>query len=904
MATIGSTITVDNPGYNPWLSKVDLDTDTGKQTAYVYGASGRLLYTGTPEEVVRQIPTNLSYSTDRAFFDGLIKIIDGQSSNLSSQYQKLVPPPNTEPIPPATENKTNPNTLTGQADGDSGGDKQGQAESNPNPSGNGPDVPEMVITADRPKSAQVAAQQAAPDSQKPGLRPQNPLGSLSSYTYQITLYMITPDAYDAFIQSGRSNINAINNAANPQVATEVENSMSGAYIIAQSGGINNKTSKRAFDYDFYIDDLKIKTKTAGPATGTASNDSDISFNIYEPYGFSLISKLTKALELLKNKSKLKNYKALFNSGRQIFVLGIRFQGYDENGKEVSSASTFNQDKTDITGDSGGVYERFFDIKIKSFKFKLDGKMTVYNITAAPIAPGTAFGVKYGRLDNGGRYQGNKVGEVLKNLIDQLNEYQQNRKNTRTTTVEGIIPNVYKIRYLGNAETEIGGATIVSIADVNKSQWPMSLAANVTQVNEGVSVTATPNSNSRTITFANDVSIMQALSSIISQSTYLTDALNVVLKSTVQPPPPSKGGQALPDPKPDAIKWYNLGAEVKCLGFDTVVGDFAYEITYVIQPYETPYVTSPYVNSASKYYGPHKRYEYWFTGHNSEILNYEQKLDYTYFIPALNPTGAPASQGGGQDIPTVPNKRQNEDRTGKLDVGKEAQNSYLTSLFDPGAFASAKVTIMGDPDFLVQDSPSSVNQVYRQFYGKGFTINPNGGQVFIEIDFKEAEDYNNDDGLLSINESILFWEYPKEVASKVKGVSYQVIEVNSSFSKGKFTQELECKINPMTDLISKESNNEAGRPIASSTRFENTTNQSSAESNRLANAGNRYAYAPNESAAETARLAATAGAGSNTTNKSLNASSQPDDEGVINPIKQPANQGGRDEPVNGRPRGGV
>ena len=59
------------------------------------------------------------------------------------------------------------------------------------------------------------------------------------------------------------------------------------------------------------------------------------------------------------------------------------------------------------------------------------------------------------------------------------------------------------------------------------------------------------------------------------------------------------------------------------------------------------------------------------------------------------------------------------------------------------------------------------------------------------------------------------------------------------------------------------------------------------------AGNRYAYAPNESAAEIARLAATAGAGANSTNKALNASSESNDDNVVNPTKQPANQGGRE-----------
>ena len=71
MATIGSTKSIPNPGFNPWTSKVELDTNTGAQIAYVYGGSGKLLYSGTPQEVVSQIPTNTSYNADKAFFDEL-----------------------------------------------------------------------------------------------------------------------------------------------------------------------------------------------------------------------------------------------------------------------------------------------------------------------------------------------------------------------------------------------------------------------------------------------------------------------------------------------------------------------------------------------------------------------------------------------------------------------------------------------------------------------------------------------------------------------------------------------------------------------------------------------------------------------------------------------------------------
>jgi len=816
--------------------------------------------------------------------------------------QASAPPPTpTEPIPPTTENKTNPNDLGGSSgDEEYSYDKNYAAKvdatknvTNPNNEMETQNESYAGTTtagqgdkgsANKVKSTEIAA------GPKPGARPQNPLGSLSSYTYQLTLYMITPDAYDAFIQSGRNNINAINNAANPQVATEIENNMSGAYIIAQSGGINSKTSKRAFDYDYYIDDLKINTVTNAKAKKTSSNDTEMSFNIYEPYGFSFITKLRNAAAILKNKSKLKDYKDLSNATKQFFVLGIRFQGYDENGKEISAVSTYNQDTFDVAGDSGGVFERFFDIRITDLKFKLDGKMTVYNITAATVAPKAGFGVKYGRINNGARVEGNTVEDVLrgntggaKGLLASLNEQQelQAKKNG-----EGSIPNVYKLRYLGTAEAEIGAATIVSIADLDKSKLPMSVVQNIKQVNESVSVSAVPNTNRRTITFANDVSIMQAIGSIISQSSYLEKALTEVIKSETESPQPGQGNPVVKDPSPKTIKWYNLGAEVKCLGFDKIVGDFAYEITYVIQPYETPMVTSPYAGKTSKYYGAHKRYEYWFTGKNSEILNYEQKIDNSYFLPALNPTGSAASQGGGADIATVPGIRQNEDRTGKLDTGKEAQNSYLTSLMDPGSYATAKITILGDPDYLMQDSPSSINQVYRQFYGKGFTINPNGGQVFIEIDFKEAEDYNNDNGLLTINESILFWNYPKEVASQIKGVSYMLIQVVSSFSKGKFTQELDCVINQFSEITNKADKNAVGRPAAEKTQaLDASGRRTGATDPRLAPVITEEDTA--RAAIETNNLAARYPS----TNKSLNSGSEAKDDGVVNPTKQPPNGGG-------------
>jgi hypothetical protein len=249
-----------------------------------------------------------------------------------------------------------PNTLTGAADGESGSEaKKTEAKiDSPNANGVYNENSNPMETQNLSYAGSTTAGKANTSTSNtagyatgelPGQRIQNPLSSLSSYTYQTTLYMITPDAYAAFIESGRTRIDAIKNAIDANAAADTADNLSGAYIIAQSGGSNNaknSSGTRAFNLDFYIDELKVTNVLQGPATGTSSNDMKMSFNIYEPYGFSLITKLTHAANLLRSVSKVKNYKNMGNATRQFFILGLRFQGYGANG-EVLSANTFPKD---------------------------------------------------------------------------------------------------------------------------------------------------------------------------------------------------------------------------------------------------------------------------------------------------------------------------------------------------------------------------------------------------------------------------------------------------------------------------------------------------------------------------------------------------------------------------------
>ena len=685
----------------------------------------------------------------------------------------------------------------------------------------------------------------------PGKRIQNPLGNFSSYTYQISLYMITPDAYDAFIQSGRKDINAINNivpGANTPEATTAENAResqpfrnasdrgnttsppapssanasstqytNGVYLIAQSGGINNNTQKRApgFDLDYYIDDLVITQAINGKDTLSSTNTTDIRFTITEPYGFSFITKLRNAATELAKVSRSKNYKDIKNPSRQFFMLGIRFLGYDKDGYLIDPSKIPSSDGNP-QGNAFGLYERFYDIFITGMKFRLEGKAVIYNITAASIATGAAFGTKRGFVDTGASVlgatvydalmgstaAGTKPGELVSTtppqggtigLLAKLNKDQQTLLKNKSIE----IANEWDVVFLGVADSLIKKASIVDKEVLDKRFWAMT--NNVKKSSDSNVATAAnnnPKNDAKQITFTKGGSILQCVNQIILQSDYLLNALKTAYLSTTEPDDDGKYPEKN-NPQEVKIQWYTMHAEIKNLGWDTLQQDFAYKTTFTIQPYETPVVVAPYVKPGSSYYGPHKRYEYWFTGKNSEIIAYEQQMDNTYFNVAVS--AKDNTSGVYTETSTVVLKEGGQPDQGALGMGLQAQNAYMTSLYDPGAYATAKIKLLGDPDFLMQPAPSSINSFYDQFYGTdGYTINPNGGQVFIEINFKEPKDYQNSTGLLSINQSIYFWEYPaaiqKQLDDRGGGVSYMVRTVVSTFSKGKFEQDLTCGIN--------------------------------------------------------------------------------------------------------------
>lgn len=629
----------------------------------------------------------------------------------------------------------------------------------------------------------------------PGRRLKNPLGSLASYNYQISLYMITPDAYDAFVASGRKDIDALANGG-------VESG--GAYLIAQSGGINNNTSKRApgFDLDYYIDNVKIKQAVGGQATQSATNTYDITFTITEPYGFSFVTKLRQVSDALIQYAKDSGYSkgGLDNPTKQLFILGIRFLGYDAEGNIVSGDTNFEGQSLDPNSSSEYLFETFYDILITGIKFRIEGSATTYNITCGCPGPGTSFGTKRGRLLANRTITASTFEEALNGengLLTQMNQHQTN------LVAEGAqeFPNEYRVEFIGPDIDALSTAKLITPEDVDKGKWPTPDIKNAEESTDAEAAKATPDNTKRQFTFNQGTSLIEVFDELVKASTYLRDALRVVYENN--PTPDESRTQPENDPAANKkIAWYHVTAQLSNAKWDPKVSDWAYVTTFRFETYQTPVITSSTTNPGLQYYGPHKRYQYWYTGDNREILEYSQQLDNLYYNEVLgeSPNKTGTGTGGKTNVPAVvPSQQTPEPKFNSLGGGREAQNNYVTSLYSPDAYATAKIKILGDPDFLVQESRGDINAVYRRFYGDdGFRVNANGGQVFVEINFNEAVDYNIDTGTMDINESILFFKYPEDIAKTIKGVSYKVIDLTSMFSSGRFTQDISAVINTFPD----------------------------------------------------------------------------------------------------------
>jgi hypothetical protein len=284
-----------------------------------------------------------------------------------------------------------------------------------------------------------------------------------------------------------------------------------------------------------------------------------------------------------------------------------------------------------------------------------------------------------------------------------------------------------------------------------------------------------------------------------------------------------------------LKWYKIVPTIQVGPWDNKVKRFS--ATTVVF-----YVRKFTVNS--KYpYGPQgktpgyvKIYDYMFTGRNRDVLDWNISFNTLYLLavtgglskeiqgttsPATNPAGQSAAPGNKLNtvVPSLPGADPvaqpgiaviaGNNNSPVIDGGNIQKSTAASDLANSlllgsrGDMIELDLKIIGDPHFIKQDD------VFYSRPGKNqnAALTPNNslymdtGELYVFVNFLSPVDYNEEKGLAEIraNDILGYQNVAKSLGySNFSGV-YKLITVDSTFSHGKFEQNLRL-VKVLTDQL--------------------------------------------------------------------------------------------------------
>ena len=231
----------------------------------------------------------------------------------------------------------------------------------------------------------------------------NILDNYASYTYNLSLYMLTPAQVSNLFAFGKAN------TASWSLLMASGGAGDSKYDQAPNGAPSGRN--KYFKNDFYLDDLSIKTSLVA-ATGTTHNFTDLTFSIFEPAGITLLQSMGNAYKDLMKNAGYDMGPGTPNLSIAHYCLVLTFYGYDINGK-LTKVGSSGVTPTKTTGsDSQAVVEKYFPFMISDFKFKVASKGTIeYQVKGGVIA-GLSVKTNRGTVKNPAILIGETMGDIL------------------------------------------------------------------------------------------------------------------------------------------------------------------------------------------------------------------------------------------------------------------------------------------------------------------------------------------------------------------------------------------------------------------------------------------------------------------------------------------------------------
>ena len=379
------------------------------------------------------------------------------------------------------------------------------------------------------------------------------------------------------------------------------------------------------------------------------------------------------------------------------------------------------------------------------------------------------------------------------LCGALNQYEKQL----VATGGAEIANFYEIKFL---PASMGASTIKLPGQVNKAQTPNQDDKSAQSVIN--SDTNSVNNQGLIRSVTSGMQILQFIEMTMRNSSYITNQ-QLFYKDQIS-------GNAAPSTavsNPGGTSWFKINMNVVPIGttIDKIRNDYAYHITYLITPYGINQPASQFFPE-SKFRGAHKVYNYWFTGENTQVLHYSQRFDNLYIDMLSNvvPARVQNFPKEAEQMLALRNVRVPAPTSGQTNQG--APNgandpaSYLAdTLYSQNDQKTIELKIIGDPAWISQGEIVGLNAqnfVFQGFYADG-TINTDAQQAVFVVNWNRPADYNNGasgpysgTGLMDVNASSTQGNNNNlSSISPRQSAAYAALEIKSTFSKGKFEQEL-------------------------------------------------------------------------------------------------------------------
>ena len=389
--------------------------------------------------------------------------------------------------------------------------------------------------------------------------------------------------------------------------------------------------------------------------------------------------------------------------------------------------------------------------------------------------------------------------IFTGLCEALNQNQQELVKLKKRE----IPDQYVIEF---TPASMGASTVKRPGAQDATTAPMQTSDTANKVNKEINKV---NRVARTWPIEAGTQIIKVIDDVMRNSSFVTDQQNVEITTATDAVTGIQTQELNAKKGTGNFLWYKISVATHQLGFDKIIRDHAYRMTFIITPYAVAQMTSQYFPD-SRYRGVHKSYQYWFTGANTQILHYEQSYNNAYRL-LLSGIGIDQQKSSTTDfrdqnryIFMATSENQSK---GAKNYANEPGNNAASFLYDPMSLSKVKLRIIGDPAWMQQGecglgvSAKSFN--FNPFNADG-SINYDSQAVMFDVSFNQPTDYNFSTGLMDVtakNRNGLPQEH----------YTFTAVTCKNFFSKGRFEQEIEGKL-----LIEKKTNQNKsndGRPAA-------------------------------------------------------------------------------------------